>query len=124
LEFFSSANSTIFANFIVKFRHNFDTEKRKLKRWWGAGEGVLLGAITFRFRLHICGWVLEFGKEARANFAPQAFVCVSFASNFLQESNLLQRKNASSGAAHLLAPAWFSCACLKPFLLGFLSLDH
>jgi len=78
LEFFSSANSTIFANFIVKFRHNFDTEKRKLKRWWGAGGGVLLGVITFRFLLHICGWVLEFGKEARANFAPQALCVCGF----------------------------------------------
>jgi len=103
LEFFSSANSTIFANFIVKFRHNFDTEKRKLKRWWGAGGGVLLGVITFRFLLHICGWVLEFGKEARANFAPQA-LCVWFLNQTFCRSRTSCKERTQALVLHTYLP--------------------
>ncbi len=80
---------------------------------------MLLGVITFRFRLHIFG----IGKKLERTLHHKRCVCVFLHQTFCRrQASLLQRKNASSCAAHLLAPACFSCACLKLFLLGFLSL--
>jgi hypothetical protein len=82
-----------------------------------------LGVITFRFRLYICGWVSELGKKLERTLHHKRCVCVFCIKLFAGgKPPAKKERKLCSGAAHLLAPACLSSACLKLFLLGFLSL--